>query len=94
MTQNFDDLVDSRERADIEKILSGNSVTRCPHLEGRGEYYFFCATELTGEQVNSADLTDPRNPAVKLRKGSNMLTYFCINRYESCIRCLEKEQTS
>ena len=94
MTQNFDELVDSGERAKIEEILNGNSVKRCPHLQGKGDYYFFCATELTEEQVDSADLTDKNNPAVQLRKSNNMLTYFCINKFKTCVCYLEKEENN
>jgi hypothetical protein len=92
MVQNFDELVDSSERAEIEKILNGYFVNRCPHLKGRGEYYFFCATELTEVRVDSADLTNRKDPAVQLRKSSNMLTYFCINKFDTCVCYLDKEK--
>lgn len=92
MIKNFDELVDTKERAEIERILNGNSVNRCQHLQGRGNYYFFCDTELTGEQVDSADLADNINPAVQLRKSSNMLTHFCINEYNTCVCYLRKKE--
>jgi len=95
MTQNFDELVDDGERAEIEKILSGHFVTRCPHLQERGKYYFFCAAELTEKQVDGADLTARNDLAVQLRKGSNMLTHFCINEYNTCVCYLaNKEENS
>ena len=91
MTQNFDELVDTEERAKIEKILNGHFVNRCPHLQGRGNYYFFCAEELTADQVDGADLTARYDPAVQLRKSSNMLTHFCINEYNTCVCYLDKK---